>query len=143
MQVLARGLTRQQADERRDHLIDIGCAIRTVRWPSRRLGVLRWCLIDLHPSALCIDARANCSSGLQETTAASFTDVATTMAKDCGSDSEAYQACAWARRIAQTIASSVAIGSSGRRQSRTSRTPGPDGRCSAVRLRPSGLPVRS
>ena len=58
MQVLARGLARQQADEGIDHRIDIGCAIWTVHRPSRRLGVLRRCLIDLQPSVLCIDARA-------------------------------------------------------------------------------------
>jgi hypothetical protein len=29
MQVLARGLARQQADQRRDLLVDLGCAIST------------------------------------------------------------------------------------------------------------------
>jgi hypothetical protein len=42
----------------RDLLVDLGCAIRTLRRLSRRLDVLRWCLIDVHLSAFCIDARA-------------------------------------------------------------------------------------
>jgi hypothetical protein len=49
MQVVARGLARQEADQRRDRSIDIGGAIRTVRRLNRRFGLLRWCLIDLHP----------------------------------------------------------------------------------------------
>ena len=41
LQVLARRLTRQQADERRDRSVDVGCAIRTLRRLGRRLGPLR------------------------------------------------------------------------------------------------------
>jgi hypothetical protein len=57
MQVLARGLARQQADQRRDLLVGLGCAISTLR-RLNRLDVLRWCLIDVHLSVLCIDSRA-------------------------------------------------------------------------------------
>jgi hypothetical protein len=41
MQLLARGLACQQANERRDRSVDIGCAISTVHRLSRRPGVLR------------------------------------------------------------------------------------------------------
>jgi hypothetical protein len=42
MQVLARGLARQQADQDRDRLVDLGCAISTLRRLGR-LSVPRWC----------------------------------------------------------------------------------------------------
>jgi hypothetical protein len=62
MQVLARCLARQQADERRDLSAEIGCAINAVRRLSCRLGFPHWFLVDVHASAFCIDARARCSS---------------------------------------------------------------------------------
>jgi hypothetical protein len=46
------------------------------------------------------------------------------MAKDYAGRSMTYQDCACARRIAQTMASSVTSGSSGCRHILTSRTPG-------------------
>jgi hypothetical protein len=48
MQVLAGGLTRQQADEGIDHRIGIGCT--TLRRLGYRLVVPDWCPID-HVSA--------------------------------------------------------------------------------------------
>jgi len=62
LQVFARRLARQQADEGRDRSVEIGCAGRALLRLNRRSGVLRWCLIDLHPSVLCIGAQARCLS---------------------------------------------------------------------------------
>jgi hypothetical protein len=59
MQVLARCLARQQADERRDLSAEVGYAVTTVRRLSCRLRVPRWFLVDVHAFAFCMCSDAS------------------------------------------------------------------------------------